>query len=129
MPVDTRVIMICLVLEKETYVIPRQHEGSTLIIPPDNFDTTMSHNSRVLVKYNDNEFYPLYFVYYRRRPEHRNSSRYSPANRSRVMAMSHLWLEDAMEALNMNNHPYGDDEPAYFSDTREYLQSLYDDDY
>uniref|UniRef100_A0A2S2PH98 Poly [ADP-ribose] polymerase n=1 Tax=Schizaphis graminum TaxID=13262 RepID=A0A2S2PH98_SCHGA len=117
---DTRVIMMCLVLEKKTYVVPRRYLGSTLVIPPDQADTTMSHNKRVIVKYNDNEFYPLYFVYYQRRPEYRTTSKYNHANSRR------LQLEDAIDAMNIYDDPYGG-EPSYFSDLYEELQSQYDD--
>ncbi|XP_003240369.1 uncharacterized protein LOC100159417 [Acyrthosiphon pisum] len=75
---ETRVIMICWVLVGETYVVPRQREyaGRSLVVPPGCADTTMSHNGRVYVKYNNNEFYPLYFVYYQRKPEYLTNSKY-----------------------------------------------------
>jgi len=56
-----------------------------LVVPPARADTTMSDNNRVYVKYNDNDFYPLYFVHYRNRPEHLTSSKYFRANSGRAM--------------------------------------------
>ncbi|CAI6368088.1 unnamed protein product [Macrosiphum euphorbiae] len=75
----TRVIMICWVLVGETYVVSGQREyaGRSLVVPPGCADTTMSYNGRVYVKYNNNEFYPLYFVYYQRRPEDLTQSKYN----------------------------------------------------
>jgi hypothetical protein len=78
-----------------------RYQGSTLVIPPNQADTTMSHNKRVIVKYNNNEFYPIYFVYYQRRPDHRTTSKYNHANSRR------LQLEDAIEAMNIYDDPYG----------------------
>ncbi|XP_025203060.1 uncharacterized protein LOC112600108 [Melanaphis sacchari] len=101
---DTRVIMICSVLVKETYVVPRQYQGRTLVTPPVNFDTTMSYNGRVFVKYNDNEFYPLYFVYYRQRPEYWTRSKYHPANSRPVTAR--LNLNDLLDAMNIYDDIY-----------------------
>ncbi|XP_060879749.1 protein mono-ADP-ribosyltransferase PARP12-like [Metopolophium dirhodum] len=82
---ETRVIMICSVLVSETYVVPRQNDGNSLVVPPSRADTTVSDNSRVYVKYNDNDFYPLYFVHYRNRPEHLTTSKYFRANSRRAM--------------------------------------------
>jgi len=82
---ETRVIMICIVLVRNTYVIPRQSDGNLLIVPPARADTTVSDNSRVYVKYNDNEFYPLYFVYFRNRHEYLTSSKYFRAHSRRAM--------------------------------------------
>ncbi|XP_060880334.1 uncharacterized protein LOC132952164 [Metopolophium dirhodum] len=93
----TRVIMICCVLVGETYVVPKQRfarnqafAGSSLVVPPGLADTTVSHNGRVHVKYNDNEFYPLYFVYYQRRPEQLTSSKYLCANHRRAQTLDQL---------------------------------------
>ncbi|XP_060879818.1 uncharacterized protein LOC132951834 [Metopolophium dirhodum] len=81
---ETRVIMICSVLVGETYVIRKQNVGNNLIVPPGRADTTMSHNGRLFVKYNDNEFYPLYFVYYQKRPEQLTRSKYFRASQRRA---------------------------------------------
>ncbi|XP_050053160.1 uncharacterized protein LOC114119596 [Aphis gossypii] len=80
---DTRVIMICCVLVRETYVVPRQNDGNDLIVPPDFADTSVSHTGHVYVKYNDNEFYPLFFAFYRREHEHRITSKFYRANNYR----------------------------------------------
>jgi len=74
------VIMICSVLVRKMYVIPAQDYGDNLIVPPGRADMTVSHNSRVYVKYNDNDFYPKYFVYYSQRSEHMTESKYFRVN-------------------------------------------------
>lgn len=82
---ETRVIMICSVLVSETYVLPKNIKGKTLNVPPGRADTTVRDNSRVYIKYNDNDFYPLYFVYYWKRPEHMAKSKYSRAKTRQAM--------------------------------------------
>lgn len=72
---DRRVLMICCVLVGETHV-PREEFARSLIVPPDHADTTVSGCRNVYVKYNDYEFYPLYFVYYQLRSEQLISSRF-----------------------------------------------------
>lgn len=83
MAADTLVIIICSVLVRDTYVIPRHDNGDTLIVPPNSADTTISSNGYVYVKFNDNEFYPMYFVYYERRPEHTKKSKFYRVNNRR----------------------------------------------
>lgn len=57
--------MICSVLVNETYKVDhKRNEGDYLIVPPDTADTTVSCDGFVYVKYNDFDFYPLYFVHY-----------------------------------------------------------------
>jgi len=97
---ETRVIMICCVAVSRKHVVPRQNDGNLLIIPPGSADTSMSHNGRVFVKYNDNEFYPLYFVYYKRRPEYLTKSKYYRANNRRVQ--SQLQLEYLLAAMDLS---------------------------
>ncbi|XP_022181098.1 uncharacterized protein LOC111041193 isoform X2 [Myzus persicae] len=94
---DERVIMICSVLVKKIYVIPAEDDGNNLIVPPGRADTTVSHNNRVLVKYNDYEFYPKYFVYYKRRPEHMTNSKYFRRNSHRTRS-----LVGGMKAMNLH---------------------------
>jgi len=64
-------------------VIPRYDDGGTLIVPPNSADTTNSSNGYVYVKFNDNEFYPMYFVYYDRKSEHMNKSKFYCVNNRR----------------------------------------------
>ncbi|XP_050053163.1 uncharacterized protein LOC114128066 isoform X1 [Aphis gossypii] len=60
-----RVIMICSVLVDETYKVNhKRNKGYNLIVPPGTADTTVSSDGCVYVKYNDFDFYPLYFVHY-----------------------------------------------------------------
>lgn len=65
-------------------MIPRKDDGNTLTVPPNSADTTMSSNGHVYVKFNDNEFYPMYFVYYERRPEHLKKSKFYRAGKRRA---------------------------------------------
>jgi len=72
---ERRVILVCMVLvAKKSQVVG--NTGFKLHVPPGSADTTVSPNGRVYVKYNDFEFYPLFMVYYRRKPEDRLKSRY-----------------------------------------------------
>lgn len=80
---DTRVIMICCVLVGKTYQ-PKELFARSLIVPPSQADTTMGNNGRVYVKYNDYEFYPLYFVYYQPRSEYLINSKYFSRNNRRT---------------------------------------------
>nr|BAH71122.1 ACYPI008688 [Acyrthosiphon pisum] len=94
---DSRVLMICCVLVGVTYV-PKEMFARSLIVPPDRADTTVSICHKVYVKYNDYEFYPLYFVYYRLRREHLFSSKYfSRNNRRTQLQISYLPVEDQKE--------------------------------
>jgi len=103
--------MVCNVLVGEPYVVPSQNDGNSLIVPPGRADTTMSSNGRVYVKYNDNDFYPLYFAYYRRIPEHTTKSKYFHANSRR----------------NMDHDDYDDDNYDYSSyDVDEDMFERYD---
>lgn len=74
-------IIVCTVLVAKTWRVNNNNKNKRLpnkelIVPPGTCDTTVSPNGRVYVKYYDYEFYPLYMVYYRRRPEHVPLSRY-----------------------------------------------------
>lgn len=80
---DARVLMICCVLVGGTYV-PKEMFARSLIVPPDHADTTVSVCRNVYVKYNDYEFYPLYFVYYRLRREHLIGSKFFRGNNRRT---------------------------------------------
>ncbi|XP_003244412.1 uncharacterized protein LOC100568638 [Acyrthosiphon pisum] len=74
---DERVIMICSVLVKETYVVNHKwNEGNNLIAPPGTADTTVSSNGNVYVKYNDFDFYPLHLVYYSYQSEYDDYDEY-----------------------------------------------------
>ncbi|XP_022168123.1 protein PFC0760c-like isoform X2 [Myzus persicae] len=118
---ESRVIMICTVLISETYVVPWNVKGDSLIVPPGLADTTMGNNGRVYVKYNDNDFYPLYFVYYQRRPEHMAMSKYSRANIR--------WPKDHynyLEEIGYFDNDYDDNDTL--GDYDDYSNELYDDD-
>ncbi|CAI6369389.1 unnamed protein product [Macrosiphum euphorbiae] len=93
-----RVIMICSVLVRKTYDIPEGDNGDSLIVPPGCADTTVSHNGRVYVKYNDNDFYPKYFVYYTRTSENMTESKYFRGNTRRARSMG---LVGSMRAMNL----------------------------
>lgn len=73
-------IIVCTVLVARKYVT-EPNFGYTLDIPPEMYDTTVSPNGRVYVKYEDYEFYPLYMVYYQRKSEDICQSRYFRANK------------------------------------------------
>lgn len=80
---DSRVILVCTVLVATTYRVKNNRiAGYSLTVPPGTADTTVRTNGRVYVKYNDFEFYPLYLVYYRRKPEDRYLSKYYTTNSS-----------------------------------------------
>jgi len=79
----TRVIMICCVLVGKTHE-PRDLFARYLIVPPGHADTTVGNSGRVYVKYNDYEFYPLYFVYYQPRREYLINSKYFSRNNRRT---------------------------------------------
>lgn len=50
-----------------TVLVGRETQGNCgTIIPPRPYDTTIGRYGQVVVKYNDNEFYPLYVAYYSR---------------------------------------------------------------
>ncbi|KAL5234150.1 hypothetical protein ACI65C_001560 [Semiaphis heraclei] len=76
----SRVIIVCAVLVNKTQRVSGNRGQGNLMVPPGNADTTVSPNGRVYVKYNDYEFYPLYFMYYQRAPEHLNESKYFRGN-------------------------------------------------
>lgn len=78
----SRVIIVCAVLVNKTQRVSGKHAQGNLIVPPGDVDTTVSTNGRVYVKYNDYEFYPLYFMHYQRAPEHLNESKYFRGNNS-----------------------------------------------
>jgi len=80
------------------YVIPAEDYGDNLIVPPCRADTTVNHNGRVYVKYNDNDFYPKYFVYYSQRSEHMTESKYFRGNTRRARSMG---LVGSMRAMNL----------------------------
>lgn len=90
--------MICSVLVRKTYDIPEGDNGDSLIVPPGCADTTVSHNGRVYVKYNDNDFYPKYFVYYTRTSENMTESKYFRGNTRRARSMG---LVGSMRAMNL----------------------------
>jgi len=92
--------MICCVLVGGTYE-PREMFASSLIVPPDSADTTMGNNGRVFVKYNDYEFYPLYFVYYQLRREQLINSKYFSRNNRRTQ--SQLSLLDFVRQYSLSN--------------------------
>ncbi|XP_022168125.1 probable serine/threonine-protein kinase DDB_G0267686 [Myzus persicae] len=73
---DSRVIIVCAVLVNKTHRVSGKRNEGNLIVPPGSVDTTVSPNGRVYVKYNDYDFYPLYFMHYQRTPEHLNESKY-----------------------------------------------------
>ncbi|XP_022181093.1 uncharacterized protein LOC111041191 [Myzus persicae] len=103
-----RVIMLCCSLVGETYV-PQETFARSLIIPPDSADTTMSNDGRVYVKYNDYEFYPLFFVYYKLRREHLIGSKYFRRN-NRKTQMQLDFLE-RMTAVEDNDGENGEFPP------------------
>ncbi|KAL4149537.1 hypothetical protein QTP88_003468 [Uroleucon formosanum] len=105
---DRRVLMICCVLVGETHV-PREEFARSLIVPPDHADTTVSGCRNVYVKYNDYEFYPLYFVYYQLRRVHLISSRFfTRRNRRTQMQIEYLDrckpVEDQRENVEFPPH-------------------------
>lgn len=38
--------------------------NNNTVIPPDGYDTTGRQNAHVIVKFDDNTFYPAYVIYY-----------------------------------------------------------------
>ncbi|XP_022168130.1 poly [ADP-ribose] polymerase 12-like, partial [Myzus persicae] len=127
---ETRVIIVCTVLVSKTYVVPRHVDGNSLTVPLGLADTTVSDNSRVYVKYNDNEFYPLYFVYYRKRPEHMTNSKYFRSNTRR--AMGHYDRRTIEERYNdhLDATGYYDDDDTFeqmCSDFKDAMDSYYEE--
>ncbi|XP_029341931.1 uncharacterized protein LOC100572557 isoform X3 [Acyrthosiphon pisum] len=123
----TRVIMICNVLVSETYVVPKKRNVNS-------FDQGVVPPSRVYVKYNDNDFYPLYFVYYQQRPEHMTKSKYFHVNTRQAMDRQD-YLDDKgyHKGQNICYHGENDDYSNKLNgvDIYEYLDSkgIYDYDY
>lgn len=97
---DSRVIIVCAVLVNKTHRVNGKLDDGDLIVPPGCADTTVSFNGRVYVKYNDYDFYPLYFMHYQRSPKHLNESKYFCNNsrpkyqkNNRVMQLQQLQAE------------------------------------
>lgn len=113
---ETRVIMICNVLVSETYVVPKK-------INVNSFDQRIPPG-RVYVKYNDNEFYPLYFVYYQRRLEHITKSKHFRVNTRQAKDCHGLDVKGYHENDDYSNELNG-------VDIYDYLDSkgIYDYDY
>lgn len=106
----TRVIIICCVLVKETYTVPRWNDIH-LIVPPDRADTSGSSHGFVNVKYNGNEFYPLFFVSYQRVREQLTQSKHFYRNSTRTMGHygdSHY--SNFSEHINYENYDNHDNE-------------------
>lgn len=58
-----RAVIICNVLVANTCPVGDRAWGLT--IPPYNLDTVEGNNSKVYVKFNDNEFLPRFVVYFK----------------------------------------------------------------
>ncbi|KAL4149529.1 hypothetical protein QTP88_003462 [Uroleucon formosanum] len=87
---ESRVIIVCTVLVNKTQ---RVSGNRTLIVPQDSADTTVSSNSRVYVKYNDYDFYPLYLMHYQRTPQHLNESKYFRNNRHNIFKQNNQVMQ------------------------------------
>lgn len=62
---EAKVIIVANVLVCNTLVITENPKQRKIVVPPHEYDSTKNENGQVLVKYDDNEFYPAFVVWYK----------------------------------------------------------------
>lgn len=77
-----RVVLVCKVLVAKPYL-----GSSVLMVPPPEYDCVYSRDGYTYVKYNDNEFLPVYAIFFECTQEILESSKF---NNHWNIAMSHI---------------------------------------
>lgn len=63
---EDKVMIVALVLICNTYKTPMKGNRNNMVVPPQGFDSTVNQNGQLLVKYDDDEFYPAYVIWYKK---------------------------------------------------------------
>lgn len=63
---EDKVIIVVKVLVCNSLTLSKAGRHNSFSVPPANYDSTKNEDGQVLVKYDDNEFYPAYVVWYKK---------------------------------------------------------------
>ncbi|KAI4454700.1 poly [adp-ribose] polymerase [Holotrichia oblita] len=105
---------------------------SSMTLPPNGFDTSIKPNGDVIVKYEDNEFYPAYKIVYKSKKtkkkskSKRKNNRQTPIELAAVSLVDTVYNDDTDDSYTYYDDYY--DDYYYYHNYNNYVYRNYADD-